>query len=368
MKTRSIKLSLTEVALTTLAAGASAQAIIQNSEVQLGVGQYGALNVGGGTPSTGDGTTTVGLRSVRTNSDSTSPGCECEGWGVGLRSTGQFGQSNNASGGVQNLSLVSFTSTASTAVSVVNVMSASGTPILRVSHDYHPIAGTPYLYEVIVSITNNTGAALAAGDLVYRRVMDWDIPTPGVESVTIQGVPALLGIANGSNLYRSDNNGFNDGNPFSFTSYGCQNVNFTNLRGGDSCGSGTSASSDEGALFDFEFEALAAGATRTFATYYGVAPDKATADLARSLVNGDASDVEIGLYSYGSCFNGSVGSLPCNPNVGSPDTFIFGFGAAEGVLVPPDGEPNGVPEPSILFLTGLALAGVGIARRRKTAV
>jgi PEP-CTERM motif len=354
------------VALTAAVGAAQAQAIIQNSEVQLGVGAFGALNVAGGTPSEGDGTTTVGLRSLRTNSDSTSPGCECEGWGVGIRSTGAFGQSNNSVGGVQNLSLVSFSSTASTAVSVVDVLDAAGGAILRVTHDYHPLAGTPYLYEVRVSITNLTGATLAAGDLVYRRVMDWDIPTPGVESVTIQGVPAALGIANGSNIARTDNNGFNPGNPFVFDSYGCENVNFTNLRGGDPCpgsaSGGTSASSDQGALFDFEFAALAAGGTQVFNTYYGVAPDKATADLARALVDGDGTDVDVGLYSYGSCFDGTVGgpTSVCNPTTGTPDTFIFGFNVVGGVITDP------VPAPATLALVGLGLLGLGAASRRRS--
>src|SRR5688572_30980724 len=53
----------------------SEAAIINNGVVQLGVDLYGQLNACCGTPSSGSGTSTVGIRYMPTNADATSPGC-----------------------------------------------------------------------------------------------------------------------------------------------------------------------------------------------------------------------------------------------------------------------------------------------------
>lgn len=327
------------LALGTLGAVGAAQAgaIISNGTLQMGVNDEGHLN----TPYDPDplGIGYMGLRYMPTGAASTEPGCQCEGWGIGIKSSGTSGYANVSSdGGAFNLSVVSFTSTASTAISVVDVTTNG----LRVTHNYHPSAATPNLYQVDVTVQNNTGSDIAAGDLVYRRVMDWDIyPTPFSEMVTIQGVPGVLGfVASGgaTNVLQTDNNGFNSANPFSFDSFGLHNVNFTDA-----------GPSDHGALFDFDFAALANGASMSFTTYYGAAENAAAADAARALVG-------MNLYSYGKC------SPSCDSTgTGAPNTFIFGFGTTSGgVLVP------AIPEPETyaMLLAGLGLLGF-MGRRRK---
>jgi type IV pilus assembly protein PilY1 len=334
-KIKKTALVMAVISAALLSAGvANAGAIITNGTVTLGVNTTGELNVGGGTLSSQGTTTNVGLRYNATNAESTADGCLCEGWGVGLKSAGLAGYANRSVGS-GGLSLVSFTSTANTAVSVVQV----GTSLL-VTHNYHPSA-SGNLYQVDVSIKNISGAAFAAGDLVYRRVMDWDIePTAFSEYVTIDGVPGALGLANGNNIRATSDNGFATSNPLvaGGSRYCPPNANFTD------CGP-----SDHGALFDFEFEALVAGATRNFVTYYGAAGNETDALNALSLVGA-------GLYSLGQS------STPGGHTTGAPNTFMFGFGGKGGILTPP---PSDVPEPGSLALAGLGMLSL-LAMRRKT--
>lgn len=322
-----------------------AQAVIDNGTVRLGVNPHGQLNVVD--PTFGG----VGLQSVASGNDATFAGCECEGWGAGIFHPGGTydqvwgGANDSFHGGPVNLSLQSFASSANTATSVVRILSGA-TEVLEVTHEYRPSA-VPELYEVHVTIANLLGEAVGSGStgLRYRRVMDWDIePTEFSEFVTIQGWPA-------ANLIATSDDGFEGSNPFIATSgiTAPENANFVD-----------NGPTDHGALFDFAFEALAAagetGSSRSFTTFYGVAPTE-TAMLAA------LGSVGAEVYSLGQC-NGSI-DASCSEVTGAPNTFAFAFAGVGGTPLPPPPSSE-VPEPATMLLLGtglLALAGAGGARR-----
>ncbi|HEX3158310.1 MAG TPA: PEP-CTERM sorting domain-containing protein [Gemmatimonadaceae bacterium] len=305
--------------------------MISNGTVQLGINAEGSLNFDG-----------VGLANVATGFESTFPGCLCEGWGAGV-SGGTFdniwGGANRAAGNF-NVNDVTFTSTANSARSTVTIRSGD-TDVLRVVHDYSPSA-SPNLYEVTVTITNLTDGTAGAGDdgIRYRRVMDWDVqPTAFSEFVTIQGNGA-------ENLLGTSNNGFATSNPFSGRgSVGGvpQDADFSN-----------EGPLDQGALFDFGFNALAAGSSRTFITYYG------TAATERELLSALAS-VGAEVYTLAKC-NPAVNDA-CTTG-GAPSSFAFGFKGVGGTPIPP---PSVIPEPSTVLLlgSGLLVLLVGAGRRRR---
>jgi hypothetical protein len=154
------------------------------------------------------------------------PGCLCEGWGASLGAT--TGWSANSNGGDNNVSLVSFVSTAATATSVVTVGSS-----LTVTQAYG-LSASNALVRNHVTLTNTSAVA----DTVrYSRSMDWDIPpTEFNENVTIGGVGA-------TRLIFSNDNGFATPNPLVHPGEwtpGTTNVNFTD-----------NGPADHGAFFTF---------------------------------------------------------------------------------------------------------------------
>src|SRR5947208_1744360 len=82
------------------------------------------------------------------NTDGTSPGCWCEGWGVADAFTGLHGSANQDDG-IYNVNVDSFTTDGVTsAVSTVTVSDPSIPDAkFQVVQDYHPTIVSPNLFE-----------------------------------------------------------------------------------------------------------------------------------------------------------------------------------------------------------------------------
>ncbi|MCC6588382.1 MAG: hypothetical protein IT168_16940 [Bryobacterales bacterium] len=282
-------------------------AIITTGNTSLGVNDQGHLNFAGSGPG-GPGTYGVFRAGV---GDAISPGCFCEGWGVavtasGIRTSG-FVNMSSGNGGV---GAGSFGSTSSTATSIVSL---TGAPV-TVEHLYGPSLVTD-VFQAQVRITNNGSDPLS--DLVYRRVMDWDVPpTTFREYVTHQGVTANLESAGGNVRYASDN-GFASSNPLSPAgSVVASTVNSDFDRSGPA---------DHGSVFDFAFGDLAPGGTRIFNIFYGSRDSRAGAEAAVAALGAN-------VVSFGQS-SGTGGFTS-----GTPATFLFAFGGVGGIE--PGTNPN----------------------------
>lgn len=327
---------------------------VDNGVVQIGVNNGGHLD----RPSDG-----VGLRPLG-GPDALSPGCDCEGWGVAANGTvgpviTGFANQALGTGGIE---VDSFSSTADSAVSVVKIPTLAA-PVLTVEHDYHPSADTDKLYEVTVTITNESPAPI--GDIFYRRVMDWDIPpTEFDEFVTVQGTGTT------TKLIASGNDGFMPSNQLA-----------EGVLAGDGPivyeigpGVGTAflsdfedlGPSDHGSVFDLNFGTLAAGESFSFNIYYGVAENEDDAEAALAAIGAE-------LFSLGQS------NTADGPTLGTPWTFIWAFEGVGGEpIFPPVVGGELLPiDNTALFLAGLSqsavwmiptlagIVGAGVIIRRK---
>jgi hypothetical protein len=266
----------------------------------MGVNRTGELIVGGGEHSaSGQQGTKVGVRYSPLNLEGIADGSPAEGWGVADAEAGLSGWANRDLGGAsEQIEEITFSRTADTAESKVNLVDADENPVLRVEHLYRPSASS-HLFEGVVTITNVTAATIE--HTKYRRVVDWDIePTPFEEYVT-------TATGNSPALIEASDDGFSPSNP---------------LLGLGTCDGGAgdivdSGPHDCGAAFDFDFGALAPGASTSFKLYYGAAGNEGEAINALQSVGAEA-------YSLGQS------SSELGPVAGTPATFILAFSGIGG--------------------------------------
>jgi len=277
-----------------LAVGPSPALIFASRDITNGTVKMG-INPDAGLDNT---LTRTGLVYIPTGADALIPGCPCEGWGVADKITGVTGYVNKSSG-TRNATVTAFSGTASTAKSVVMVKTVAGKPAMQVTHVFRPSISRN-LFEARVTIKN---VSAASQHILYRRVMDWDVPpTTFREYVTIKTFGARRIV------YTSDN-GFASSNPLVPAG--------KRLFVGQATDSGPA---DHGADFDFDFGILRPGRSVTFSIFYGAAGSTVDALAALTAVGAEA-------YSLG---KPSLVPLPAAA-AGTPNTFIFGFRGIGGV-------------------------------------
>jgi len=214
--------------------------------------------------------------------DATSPGCLCEGWGVavtdpfGSRVAGWVNQSSG-SGGLKGGTFGSTTTTASSFIQLADY------PV-DIGH-FYGVSLVPNVFQGNVTITNSGTETVT--DVVYRRVMDWDVPATEFNGyVSHFGVESNLESAGGKVRFASDN-GFASSDPRTYAGGNFINVDFFQK-----------GPADQGSVFDFAFGDLAPGESRTFNIFYGAAANLADAQAAIAKLKPD-------VWSFGQSTNSS---------------------------------------------------------------
>ena len=244
--------------------------------------------------------------------DATAPGCQCEGWGVG--GVDKFGRQfhgyANASSGISNVTVKSFTFDLTSIESITTINDSAGNPALEVKHVYGPSPiATDTLFEVTISITNIAGYKIT--DVRYNRSMDWDIPPSEFnEVVSAVGVDASVATGKLPRVLMSGNNGFMRPNPF-------------NTAGSHNRGKGTGdferyGPRDHGFTATFGFGELLCGENHNFISYYGAAENRPTLEAA-------LASESIPLYSIGES----------NPASSSDVSYAWGFKGVSGTALAP---------------------------------
>ncbi|WP_270937715.1 PEP-CTERM sorting domain-containing protein [Falsiroseomonas oryzae] len=319
-------------------------AVIVNGNTALGINNIGSLNfsdVGvlgpNGSPTTDEFDAwglsrrgVFGTDGTLTWRDATSPGCLCEGWGVAVRygsasdPVAGFANQSSGNGGLLGGTI---SATPNTATSVVGLSEAP----ISVRHAFGPSLA-PDTFQVNVTITN-TGSD-TAHNVIYRRVMDWDVPpTEFNEYVTHKGVAANL-VTNGGNVLFASNDGFVSSDPRVLPG-DLPVPNFTTTINVDFVDAGAQ---DHGSVFDFAFGDLAPGESRNFNIFYGSAANEANALAALQTLNanvyslGQSSPVDPSEGGEGG--EGEVTTVASTttggPETGEPATFFFAFGGIAG--------------------------------------